>query len=552
MIKIFLIIFTLISFCTVDAFSQVVEEWVARYNGLGNGGDTPRTIAVDDSSNVYVSGDSYGIGSNFDYAAVKYNSEGNELWVARYNGPGNHEDRPFSMTIDDFGNVYLTGTSLGSGTSYDYATVKYSSSGAEQWVARYDGPNSEQDRANTIAVDGSGNVYVTGYSFGDSTDLDYATVKYNSSGTQAWEARYNGPADTVDAGNSIAVDDSGNVFVTGYSIGLDGNYDFATIKYNSIGQQQWVKRYNGPANRSDRASSMAIDNSSNVYVTGTSYGDTTDADWATIKYNSDGVVQWIAIYNGSLNSLDSPNKIIIDDLCNVYVTGSGSYNSGDGEDFTTIKYNSSGEEQWISTFNGQNTFRDVSNSIALDGMDNVYITGRTWVTQLDYDFATIKYNASGQEQWVAIYNGPADGDDWASSIATDVSGNAYVTGWSEGVGSGYDFATIKYSSTTGVKTYLDEFPSNYVLRQNYPNPFNPITKIKFQIPDFGFVTLKVYDVLGNEVATLVNEELPVGEYEVEFSSHSGSSGISAISSGIYFYQLKAGSFIQTKKMVLIK
>ena len=549
MIKTLLVIFTLLFFFTEDVYSQVVEEWVSRYNGLGNGSDTPRTIAVDDSSNVYVSGDSYGIGSNFDYAAVKYNSEGNELWVARYNGPGNHEDRPFSMTIDDFGNVYLTGTSLGSGTSYDYATVKYSSSGAEQWVARYDGPDSEQDRANTIVVDGSGNVYVTGYSFGDSTDLDYATVKYNSSGTQAWEARYNGPADTVDAGNSIAVDDSGNVFVTGYSIGLDGNYDFATIKYNSIGQQQWVKRYNGPANRSDRASSMAIDNSSNVYVTGTSYGDTTDADWATIKYNSDGVVQWIAIYNGSLNSLDSPNKIIIDDLCNVYVTGSGSYNSGDGEDFTTIKYNSSGEEQWISTFNGQNTFRDVSNSIALDGMDNVYVTGRTWVTQLDYDFATIKYNASGQEQWVAIYNGPADGDDWASSIATDVSGNAYVTGWSEGVGSGYDFATIKYSSTTGVKTYLDEFPSNYVLRQNYPNPFNPITKIKFQIPDFGFVNLKVYDVLGNEIATLVNEELPAGEYEIEFNT---STINHHPSSGIYFYQLKAGEFIQTKKMILLK
>ena len=545
MIKTLLVIFTLLFFFTEDVYSQVVEEWVARYNGLGNGSDTPRTIAVDDSSNVYVSGDSYGIGSNFDYAAVKYNSEGNELWVARYNGPGNHEDRPFSMTIDDFGNVYLTGTSLGSGTSYDYATVKYSSSGAEQWVARYDGPNSEQDRANTIAVDGSGNVYVTGYSFGDSTDLDYATVKYNSSGTQAWEARYNGPADTVDAGNSIAVDDSGNVFVTGYSIGLDGNYDFATIKYNSIGQQQWVKRYNGPANRSDRASSMAIDNSSNVYVTGTSYGDTTDADWATIKYNSDGVVQWIAIYNGSLNSLDSPNKIIIDDLCNVYVTGSGSYNSGDGEDFTTIKYNSSGEEQWISTFNGQNTFRDVSNSIALDGMDNVYITGRTWVTQLDYDFATIKYNASGQEQWVAIYNGPADGDDWASSIATDVSGNAYVTGWSEGVGSGYDFATIKYSSTTGVKTYLDEFPSNYVLRQNYPNPFNPITKIKFQIPDFGFVTLKVYDVLGNEISKLVNNENQLGRYEVKFDATN-------LSSGIYFYKLQSGAYTETRKMMLMK
>lgn len=545
MIKTFLTISALIYLSLGSAFSQVVEEWVTRYNGLGNSGDTPRTIAVDDSSNVYVSGDSYGIGSNSDYAAVKYNSLGNELWVARYNGPGNHEDRPFSMTIDDSGNVYLTGTSLGSGTSYDYATVKYSSSGVEQWVARYDGPDSEQDRANAIAVDGSGNIYVTGYSFGNTTDRDYATVKYNSSGMQAWEARYNGPADTVDAGNSIAVDDSGNVFVTGYSIGLDGNYDFATIKYNSIGQQRWVQRYNGPANREDRAVSIAVDDSGYIYVTGRSYGDTTDSDWATIKYSSDGVVQWTAIYNGSLNSLDSPNKIVIDDLCNVYVTGSGSYNSGDGEDFTTIKYNSSGEEQWISTYNGQNTFRDVSNSIALDGMGNVYVTGRTWVTQLDYDFATIKYNSSGQEQWVAIYNGPGAGDDWASSISTDASGNAYVTGWSEGVGTGYDFATIKYSSTTGVKTLSNDPPSEYALLQNFPNPFNPTTTIRWNLPETGLVILKIYDVLGREVSILVNEELSAGKHEVIFEAIQ-------FSSGVYFYQLKAGDFIQTNKMLLLK
>ena len=549
MIKIFLVIFTLISFCTVDAFSQFVEEWVARYNGLGNGGDTPRTIAVDDSSNVYVSGDSYGVGSNSDYAVVKYNSEGNQQWVAIYNGPGNHEDRPFSMTLDDSGNVYVTGSSLGSGTQYDFATVKYSAAGVEQWVSRYDGPDSEQDRANAITADGSGNVYVTGYSYGNSTNLDYATVKYYSSGTQAWVARYNGPADTADGSNSIAIDDSGNVYVTGYSVGTNGSYDFATVKYDSLGQQQWINRYDGIGNSEDRAVSIAVDDSGFIYVTGRSYGDTTDSDWATIKYNSDGGVQWTAIYNGSLNSLDAPSKIIVDDLFNIYVTGSGSYNSGDGEDFTTIKYNSSGEEQWISTYNGQNTFRDVSNSIALDGMGNVYVTGRTWVTQLDYDFATIKYNASGQEQWVAIYNGPGDGDDWASSIATDASGNAYVTGWSEGVGTSYDFATIKYSSTTGVETLLNGPPSEYALLQNYPNPFNPNTTIKWQMPETGFVSLKIFDVIGREFTVLVNEELPAGGYEVDFN-------ISTIkhqpSSGVYFYQLKAGSFVETKKMILLR
>jgi len=95
----------------------------------------------------------------------------------------------------------------------------------------------------------------------------------------------------------------------------------------------------------------------------------------------------------------------------------------------------------------------------------------------------------------------------------------------------------------------------FSLSQNYPNPFNPITNIGFRIanlPDskagFGFVSLKVYDVLGREVATLVNEEKPAGEYEVEFDA----SGIVNLASGIYFYKLQAGSFSDTKKFILIK
>ena len=85
----------------------------------------------------------------------------------------------------------------------------------------------------------------------------------------------------------------------------------------------------------------------------------------------------------------------------------------------------------------------------------------------------------------------------------------------------------------------------YVLQQNYPNPFNPSTTIIYQIPELSFVTLKVYDVLGNEITSLVNEEKSAGSYEVEFNA-------SELSSGIYFYQLKLGKSIQTRKMILTK
>lgn len=97
------------------------------------------------------------------------------------------------------------------------------------------------------------------------------------------------------------------------------------------------------------------------------------------------------------------------------------------------------------------------------------------------------------------------------------------------------------------------FVNEFSLSPNYPNPFNPSTLISYRLPVIGFVTLKVFDILGREVATLVNEEKPAGEYEVEFNAASlPSRSGSALTSGIYFYQLKAGQYSETKKMVLIR
>ena len=143
-----------------------------------------------------------------DYATIKYNASGQQQWVARYNGPGNGDDVASAIAIDGSGNVYVTGGSTGSAGDDDYATIKYNGSGAQQWVARYSAPGSSTDYAYTIAVDGSGNVYVTGQSGSTEALTDYATVKYNASGTQQWVARYNGPANDSDIAVAIAVDSS--------------------------------------------------------------------------------------------------------------------------------------------------------------------------------------------------------------------------------------------------------------------------------------------------------------------------------------------------------
>jgi len=147
-------------FLSTSVQAQVTEAWAARYNGPGSG-DEARALAVYSAGNVYVTGTSDG-GTDYDYATIKYDSSGNQLWAARYNGPGNLGDAASALAVDAAGNVYVTGGSNGAGTGDDYATVKYDSNGNQLWAARYNGPGNSIDEARALAVDAAGNVTVNG------------------------------------------------------------------------------------------------------------------------------------------------------------------------------------------------------------------------------------------------------------------------------------------------------------------------------------------------------------------------------------------------------
>jgi hypothetical protein len=376
----------------------VQEEWIALYNG-GNGFDVAYATALDGSGNAYVTGSSVGPGNCLnsicnDYATVKYDASGTQQWVARYNGPASDDDHAAAIAVDASGNVYVTGASIGTTfPDYDYATVKYDASGNQLWVARYNGPGSDFDFATAIVVDPSGNVYVTGYSGGSGTANDYATIKYNSAGQEQWVARYNGPSNSDDYANAIAIDGSGNVSVTGYSIGSGTGFDYATVKYDSSGQEQWVARYNGPGNEDDEPYAMAVDPSGNVYVTGYSTGSDSGYDYTTIKYNASGTEEWVARYNGAANLLDIAHAIALDASGNVYVTG-WSVGLGTGYDYATVKYDSSGQEQWVARYNGTGNDDDQAYAIAVDASANVYVTGYSIGSDGVSYYTTIKYSQS--------------------------------------------------------------------------------------------------------------------------------------------------------------
>jgi uncharacterized delta-60 repeat protein len=329
--------------CIVVYSTDGDSLWTASYDGPGSGNDQGLAVAFGNSGDVYVTGYSSDTLNGWDYLTAKYNASGVQQWTARLSTE--YEDYAVAIEIDEDGDCYVTGNS---GSPYfltwDYVTVRYSTDGAEQWASRYEGPAFEDDEARAIAIDSDGNAYVTGGSRDSTTGPDFTTIKYSPTGDSVWIRRYDGPAGGTDEANDLALDVSGNVYVTGFSQDTATDYDFATVKYSTDGALQWVARYDGPVHEYDEARAIAVDDRGGIFVTGTSTGDGTRGDFATVKYSPSGAQVWVHRYDGPASRLDEPVAVALDGRGGVCVTG-GSAGDGTVTDYATIRYLASGIEE---------------------------------------------------------------------------------------------------------------------------------------------------------------------------------------------------------------
>ncbi|MFU8854841.1 S8 family serine peptidase [Micromonospora sp. SL1-18] len=441
--------------CNIDSL------WTDRYDGSASSSDVARAMELSpDGDAMFVTGESPGSGTGTDMATIAFDpTTGDRRWEARYDGPGSGSDAGYGIGVSPNGaTIYVTGPSMGIDKKTKYATVAYdAATGKKRWEARYDGPGTGDDAALALDVSPDGAVIVvTGLS--DDVWNDYATVAYDAAtGHQLWVSRYDGPANLTDTALSVKfAPDGATVHITGYSrpaSGVANDSDYATIAYRATtGEELWVARYSGPVTGgSDLAQDLQVSpDSSKVFVTGYSAGKNRD-DAATIAYDrATGDELWVARYDGPARGIDMGFALDVSpDGSAVYVTGR-SAGIGSKDDYVTIAYDAqTGNELWVARFDGPAKGDDIAQDVQVSPNGSaVFVSGHSLGVGTNADYATVGYDAAtGAQLWSARYNGPGNSFDGVNALRVSPdSARVFVTGHSFGIGTSRDYATLAYNA----------------------------------------------------------------------------------------------------------
>ncbi len=445
-------------------------------------------------------------------------------FLKRYSG-GAQNDQALVVRVGTTGEPFIAGNAKFTSTNPDIFVLKYSLDGNTTTSSQFDVSGNNKDYLTTMDIDGNNNIYMTG----STGSLPYwFLVKYNSSIVRGWTTI----TSFLNIGSTpyaMDLDTSGNIYVTG---GWTGNPPYiplnvykqsdgsqvASLQYWTPDQQGWARGLGITVIKTDKT----------IYLTGETPERINGADWARVfiaKFVYSGTAwsqAWSATYGwGSGEVALSGRKVAVTTNGDVYVAGiakvDGSYTGvmGDYPDLLLLKYNSSGTLIWDKLIDGEiNGGKDTLTAVAVDGSGGLYLAGASKGTVLSQSY-------------------------------TDWPDNSDMQIYKFNTGSNFILGTI---STRNQSIIEETTPSTWQLSQNYPNPFNPTSVIRFSLKEPTTVNLKVYDLLGREVKTIINDmHYETGEHEVKLNAQD-------LPSGVYFYRVITGDhkFIDVKKMLLIK
>ena len=427
---------------SISSIAQVVPnvDWVKYYSEKAQISNVPS--AIDANSNVYITGYTYPTTVSADLTTIKYNATGAIVWVKNYDNGG--FDNANAITLDATSNVYVTGESDGVGTGRDIITIKYDVNGNQLWASRFNGTANGADIANAIVTDASGNVYVTGQTTATAGAVNFVTIKYNASGVQQWTHTFNGTGNASDIAVAIDFSSTNRLFITGTSINASGNSDIVTIRINpNTGLQMWAKSINGSANNNDVSYALLSDGN-DVVVVGSQNNTTTGDDYITLKYNgNNGNTLWLKNYDFA-NSSNKATAITKDATGNFAVTGIA-LNSSIVE-YHTLKYTNSGVQLWVNAVTTGLNYSNTNPQIATDPIANhFYVCGQKNTNVSD--IFVYQITPSGNKTWEQTVNGAMNNQDVAIDLVVNSAGVLYVAGASLNSNAKYDYTTVKITQT---------------------------------------------------------------------------------------------------------
>jgi hypothetical protein len=254
------------------------------------------------------------------------------------------------------------------------------------WQARYDGPVHGEDRLTGLVTDTAGNCWLSGYSFGDTTDFDFATVRVSPQGKIAWTRRYGSPLKCEDRSWCLARDSAGSIIAAGGSIAdFNIGWDFLLIKYNRAGDRVWLRRYDSPFHSDDKPAALAVGPKDCLYIAGFSRHKPapgwqpatrdpqlarTDTDVSLVKYSAKGDTLWQRFYNGRAGMDDGAAALAVDRAGNCYVVAKV-VNSQPGTDITLLKYRPDGALAWFRDIDGPGHSTDMPTAVLLSNLQLV-------------------------------------------------------------------------------------------------------------------------------------------------------------------------------------
>ncbi|MFZ5432253.1 MAG: T9SS type A sorting domain-containing protein [Calditrichota bacterium] len=456
------------------------------------------------------------------------------LWTRTFGGSYYDWAESVQQTAD--GGYIVAGYtySFGAGGE-DFFLVKTNAQGDALWTHTYGGLRN--DRAASVQQTADGGYIVAGFtdSFG-AGGTDFYLVKTNPQGDTLWTRAYGGGR--TDVANSVQQTADGGYIVAGYTASYGaGLGDFYVVKTTAQGDTLWTRTYGGSGGEEAFSIQQTTDGGYIIAGLTSSFG-AGGADFFLVRTNAQGDTLWTHTYGGS--DLDMATSVRQTTDGGFIIAGTTwSYNAS-GEDFFLVKTNAHGDTLWTRTYGGSNWDDAFSAQQTADG--GFIVAGRTLNVGegAGSDFFLVKTNAQGDTMWTCSYGG-----DGAHSVQQTADGGYIVAGGIWFSGTYYMYLVKTAPDPMNVERKPASLPNLFTLHPNFPNPFNPTTQIAYELPQTERVTMKVFNLMGENIATLVDGMQTAGSHTTVFDG-------SGLASGVYFYSMQTAGFVQTRKMMLLK